>query len=125
MTLDKKKKIVEILILILLSIDIICTILNLYVKVIEIGNQVVSEYYINDYGSDLNNSWISVSEGFPKPGTYVLLSFENSNNLVIGRYEEDEYGGGNFYAGDDVNSLLYYEMNVNAWRELPEPYKGE
>ena len=32
--------------------------------------------------------------------------------------------GGTFYAGNDL-SLVSQNLFVNAWMELPEPYKGE
>lgn len=52
---------------------------------------------------------------------YILLSFANFSNPVIGRYEEDEDGGGNYYIGDEPCSSQ--ELYVNAWMPLPEPYK--
>ena len=33
--------------------------------------------------------------------------------------------GGTFYPGDDEKSYLSYELFVNAWMELPEPYRED
>ena len=54
---------------------------------------------------------------------YVLLYFVNFSNPVIGRYEEDEDGGGNYYIGDENEPCSSQELYVNAWMPLPEPYK--
>ena len=56
---------------------------------------------------------------------YILLSFDNFSIPAIGRYEEDEDGGGNYYIGDDDETCLQQELFVNAWMELPEPYRTE
>lgn len=66
--------------------------------------------------------WVPVEKRHPDTDRYVLLSFENFSGLVIGRYEEDEEGGA-FYAGDDDVTLVSDGLFVNAWMELPEPYK--
>ena len=56
---------------------------------------------------------------------YVLLSFVNFSNPVIGRYEEDEDGGGAYYLRDEDETCSQMELFVNAWMELPEPYGTE
>lgn len=66
--------------------------------------------------------WIPCSERLPKPDKYILLSFSNYSGLVIGRYEEDD-GGGAFYEGDSLTPLTQYDVFVNAWMPLPEPYR--
>lgn len=70
-------------------------------------------------------SWIPIEEKLPPQDTYILLSFSNYTMPVIGRYEEDENGNGNFYDGDDEPPLISYELYVNAWQPLPENYKSE
>ena len=68
--------------------------------------------------------WIPCSSGImPDSGKYVLVSFENFSLADIGRYEEDEDGGGAFYPGDDEKSYASYGVFVNAWMELPKNYK--
>lgn len=74
-----------------------------------------------------NDGWIPVEERLPENDDYIMLSFENSTVPEIGRYEEDEDGGGSFYLGDDDegDTCASVGLFVNAWRPLPEPYKGE
>ncbi len=69
-----------------------------------------------------DNGWIPCSERLPEDNSYIMLSFENFNVPVIGRYEEDENGGA-FYAGDEDETLVSQYMFVNAWQPLPEPYQ--
>jgi len=69
-----------------------------------------------------NDGWIPVTERFPEPNKYIFLSFSNFSLPVVGRYEEDEDGGA-FYMGDDDESCVSQDMFVNAWQQLPEPYK--
>lgn len=68
--------------------------------------------------------WILVTERFPEPGDYVLLSFPDFSVPAIGRYDEDEEGGA-FFIGDETESLVSQDMFVNAWMPLPETYKEE
>lgn len=68
--------------------------------------------------------WIPVTERFPEPGDYVLLSFPDFSVPAIGRYDEDEEGGA-FFIGDETESLVSQEMFVNAWMPLPETYEEE
>lgn len=75
------------------------------------------------YANSLEDKWIPVSERLPKCDEYILLSFENYSLPAIGRYEEDENGGA-FYEGDEDRSLVSYELFVNAWQPLPEPWIG-
>lgn len=58
----------------------------------------------------------------PKTDDYILLSFANFSGLMIGRYEEDEEGGA-YCLGDEDVTALDYGLFVNAWMQLPEPYK--
>lgn len=64
------------------------------------------------------------SEEPPASGKYVLLSFENFSNPLVGRYEEDEDGGGTYYVGDDEKGCISQDIIVNAWMPLPELYKN-
>lgn len=69
-----------------------------------------------------SGGWIPCSERLPEPDEYILLSFSNYSGLVLGRYEEDD-GGGVFYEGDSLTPLTQYDVFVNAWMPLPEPYR--
>lgn len=71
------------------------------------------------------HSWIPIEERLPEPGKKVLLSFVNFTQPVIGRYEEDDDGGGNFYEGDSDEPLIQFDLFVNAWMPLPERYREE
>ncbi len=85
-------------------------------EVIDKLQQEAVEKYKKEHG------WIPISERLPKPDEYILLSFSNYSGLVIGRYEEDD-GGGVFYEGDSLTPLTQYDVFVNAWMPLPEPYR--
>lgn len=76
---------------------------------------------IDELDSDI---WNPVEESVPTDGRYILLSFENFSLSLVGRYQEDEDGGGAFYIGDDDEPCVKDELFVNAWMELPERYKG-
>lgn len=60
----------------------------------------------------------------PKNNEYVLLSFENFSIPLVGRYEEDCHGGA-YYIGDDTKTCGSNGMIVNAWAELPKPFREE
>lgn len=70
--------------------------------------------------------WISVDNEVPSDDRFVLLSFSNCAPL-IGRYEQQADGSGNWYIGDcdEADTCIANDLFVNAWMELPEPYKGE
>lgn len=75
-------------------------------------------------------AWIPVDEDLPTVNDdgesgYILLSFENFPNPCIGKYREDEDGGGAFYEGDDDKSLSRYGLIVNAWMPCPERYEED
>ena len=80
--------------------------------------------------SKITVEWIPVDERLPEIVTedgssdYILLSFDNYNLPAIGRYEEDEDGGGNFFQGDEDRSCLSYGLFVNAWQPLVKRYEG-
>ncbi len=69
------------------------------------------------------SGWIPIEEALPTDDDYVLLSFTNYNVPAIGRYEEDEDGGGNFYDGDSDEPLIKIGLFVNAWMPLPKCYE--
>lgn len=72
-----------------------------------------------------NIGWIPChTEQFPSAEDYVLLSFENFNLPIVGRWEEDERGGA-FYIGDEDETCIAQGLIVNAWMPLPKPYKGD
>lgn len=71
---------------------------------------------------DRLGQWIPCSERMPDDESYILVSFENYTMPDIARYEENDEGG-TFYPGDDEKSYSSYGIFVNAWMELPEPYK--
>ena len=54
---------------------------------------------------------------------YILLSLDNFQIPLFGRYEEDEDGGGAYYICDENESCSSKGLIVNAWMPLPEPYK--
>ena len=70
-----------------------------------------------------NNGWIPVDERLPDTNDYILLSFSNFTIPVVGRYETEKDGSGAFYVGDELETCLSQDLYVNAWMELPKPYK--
>lgn len=70
-----------------------------------------------------NDGWISIDERLPDTDNYILLSFSNFTNPIVGRYETEEDGNGSFYIGDEMETCLSQDLFVNAWQPLPEPYK--
>lgn len=94
----------------------------------ERGHRVVEiiRSHMDDISDTNGEKWIPIddTEHTPKDESYVLVSFSNSNLPDIARYEENEEGG-TYYPGDDEQPYLKYGLFVNAWKQLPEPYKGE
>jgi len=70
-----------------------------------------------------DSNWVPVEERLPETDDYILISFDNTSIIDIGRYEKDEDGGGAFYPGDEDKSYSSIGIFVNAWKPLPEPYK--
>lgn len=95
---------------------------GLYVKVI----QDMIEQLQDDLEQDeKENGWIPVDERLPETDDYILLSFANYSIPLVGRYEEDKDGGGNFYVGDDLISCLGNDLYVNAWMSLSKCYEED
>lgn len=98
-----------------------------YSKAVEIVQEVAEEYksteYINCSTDTSTDGWIPTYEKLPPDDSYILLSFSNFSIPIVGRYEEDEEGGGNFFAGDEDEPLISHDMYVNAWMPLPKCYK--
>ena len=69
--------------------------------------------------------WIPVTERFPEPETYILVSFENFSLPDIATYRVDDDGSGAFYPGDEDYTYLSAGVFVNAWMPLPELYREE
>lgn len=55
---------------------------------------------------------------------WLLISFANMNQLVIGQYRADDDGGA-FYEGDDAEPLSRFGLIVNAWMPVMAPYREE
>ena len=70
-----------------------------------------------------NNGWIPAGERLPDTNDYILLSFSNLSIPLFGRYKAEEDGSGAFYIGDELETCLSQDLFVNAWQQLPEPYK--
>ena len=68
-------------------------------------------------------NWIDVEEKLPEDNKYILLSFSNFTVPQVGRYERFEDGSGAFYIGDEMETCTSQYIFVNAWMELPEPYR--
>lgn len=87
--------------------------------------EIVKTACSSDFKEKTNDDWISVHERFPDTNEYILLSFENAEDIEIGKYKVDKDGNGVFYIGDEYQTCLSQDLFVNAWRPLPQPYKGE
>lgn len=84
--------------------------------------KVISEEEINRI-LEQESGWIPVTERLPEDDKYIMVSFDNFTLPDIGRYEVDKDGNGAFYPGDDEKSYTAYDLYVNAWIPLPEPYR--
>lgn len=71
------------------------------------------------------NGFIPVDEKLPDPDKYILVSFENFPIPMIGIYTVDDDDGGTFRISDEDDSFLEHDLYVNAWTELPEPYRED
>ena len=69
------------------------------------------------------HQWIFIEERLPETEKPVLVSFDNFDIPMIGRYTEDEDGDGVFMVGDEDESFIEHDLQVNAWMPLPEPYR--
>lgn len=76
----------------------------------------------------MNDGWIPVEDQdrLPKDNEYILLSFENFDLPMVGRYKANKEGGA-FYLGDcdEEDTCISQDLYVNAWQPLPEPYRQE
>lgn len=71
--------------------------------------------------------WIPAEEELPSDDRFVLMSFSNFTLPMIGRYEQQEDGSGNWYIGDcdEGDTCLANNLFVNAWMELPKAYEED
>lgn len=69
------------------------------------------------------HKWVPVKEKLPDTEDYILISFENFSVPAIGRYEKDKDGSGAFYIGDETETCISQNLYVNAWQQLPTPYR--
>ena len=83
--------------------------------------QLVSDIF--DSMEEQNNGWIPVEERLPGTNDYILLSFSNFTIPLVGRYETEKDGSGVFYIGDELETCVSQDLFVNAWQQLPDPYK--
>ena len=91
-----------------------------------LGSGIVESAYVTeDRETKQNNGWISIDERLPDTDDFILLSFSNFTNPLVGRYETDEDGSGAFYIGDELETCLSQNIFVNAWQPLPEPFKED
>ena len=70
-----------------------------------------------------DHTWEPIIFSVPNDNRYVLLSMSNCDLVVPGRYVEDESGGA-FFLGNDDQPASSKDLFVNAWMELPKPYRG-
>jgi len=91
-------------------------------KVLRESAKRLKEYEDLEEQGKLLKKWTPAEEP-PADEGYILLSFENFGIPLVGRYEEDEEGGGIFYLGDEEASCISQDLIVNAWMPLPEPYE--
>ena len=72
-------------------------------------------------------NWIPINqddpETFPTTDDYIMLSFENWTLPAIGRFDISPEGGA-FYLGDEDKPCVHYDMIVNAWAPMIDPYRG-
>ena len=59
-------------------------------------------------------------DSFPNDDRQVLVSFSNFSLPMIGRWEVDDDGGGNWYQGDMDDTFLQDGLVVDGWWDLPK-----
>lgn len=67
-----------------------------------------------------SQTWIPIEKRVPGDDRYVLLSFSNFDVPITGRY-----CNGAFYVGDNEETCSANDLYVDAWMELPAPYRRE
>lgn len=89
--------------------------------------EIYDERNVTVAHAEKTNRWIPVDERLPENSDYVLLSFANCSDPLIGRYEQQEDGSGNWYLGDcdEEDTCLANDLFVNAWMPLPVRYEEE
>ena len=92
------------------------------VLIYAIGNALKKKAVEDAKDTNVPGRWIPISERLPEDESYILVSFKNCTMPDIARYEENDEGG-TFYPGDEEESYSSYGLFVNAWMELPKPYK--
>lgn len=95
---------------------------GLYVKVIQ---DMIEQLQADLEQDEKENGFIPVDEKLPDPDKYILVSFENFPIPMIGIYTVDDDDGGTFRISDEDDSFLEHDLYVNAWTELPEPYRED
>lgn len=87
--------------------------------------KVISEEEVNRIlaEEEKTGGWIPVTERLLEDDKYIMVSFDNFTLPDIGRYEVDKDGNGAFYPRDDEKNYMAYDLYVNAWMPLPEPYR--
>lgn len=93
-------------------------------KMLSGAADVIEELSAKLAAHNLSDGWVPQEE-HPSDDRFVLLSFENFSIPLVGRYEKDADGGGSYYVGDEEDPLVSQGLFVNAWMDMPEPYKPE
>ena len=103
--------------------------------------KVVSEEEINRI-LEQESGWIPCSERLPEEHDSMFIKFKGTKKWSTAMFERksdevivtvaddagrtvttDKDGNGAFYPGDDEKSYVEYDLFVNAWMPLPEPYR--
>lgn len=95
---------------------------GVHVKVIQ---DMIEQLQADLEQDEKENGFIPVDEKLPDPDKYILVSFENFPIPMIGIYTVDDDDGGTFRISDEDDSFLEHDLYVNAWTELPEPYRED
>ena len=74
---------------------------------------------------DERQQWIPVTEMFPEPETYILVSLIIIYSRILRPIELMMTVAEHFTGGDEDYTYLSVGLYVNAWMPLPEPYKEE
>lgn len=68
--------------------------------------------------------WIPAAKRPPEPGEKVLLAFEDSEEVRVGRCEKNTYGILYYIGNDKVPCWALYGLRVIAWMPAPKRYEG-
>ena len=98
-------------------------------KALKVAIEAMTAFYCEHFSEDCDKQasvlvWHEINEDddstFPDDDRHVLVTFENFDSVIIGRFDRDDDGGGTWRIGDIDEPLVDHGLFVNGWWELPK-----